>query len=537
MVKESHWFQDAAAAAAFSEKTLDRDVYFGAGLSPANNGLNRRCVAAEISGVGAIWVDIDVASGVHKKNNLPETTEQAFELLNECGVEPSIIVNSGGGLQAYWLFNKFCLFSGPEEKQAIRDLSEKWNYYFKELAARSGWDIDSTYDLARVMRVPGTKNFKSEIPRPVELLEFNPARKVDPADLTALMDTIGVKIPDAVKSVRAPAPGLVAAIDGLVLDPAAKYDPDLFEALTDIEPKFLASWNHRRKDFNDQSCSSYDLSLATFWLNASFTDQSAVDMLIQHRRKFGNPKLDGRGNLSLDYYRRTLIRARTGPEELSRVQFEQAQEETDAPPAGTEPAQRIETPADRLEKLSKELGIKITGVYRVMGDPPHFRFDLESCSVNLPDAGFIVSQTKFRDKIATASKRVMKAFSKERWFLISQRILDSCIDEIPDPLETPAGFLRFYIKEYLESREIVAHSALEAKNGDPFHWRGFAWITIPRFSEWLKRRELSGPPKFSEFLNKAGFEKDIRNVGDSANSTTKVAWRVPLDIYQLPEGD
>jgi hypothetical protein len=85
----------------------ERDIYTGAGLAapgtriPAEN----RVKAHEVAGILGLWADIDVAHAVHKKRDrLPPDLEAAQDALSTFEHQPTILVNSGHGLQAWWLF-------------------------------------------------------------------------------------------------------------------------------------------------------------------------------------------------------------------------------------------------------------------------------------------------------------------------------------------------------------------------------------------------------------------------------------------------
>jgi hypothetical protein len=74
---------------------------------------------------------------------------------------PNEAVESGGGLHCYWTFDT------PISR-------EEWQWRahaFVELAGQRGLKIDAacTVDSARLLRVPGTLNYKYDPPRPVEL--------------------------------------------------------------------------------------------------------------------------------------------------------------------------------------------------------------------------------------------------------------------------------------------------------------------------------------------------------------------------------
>lgn len=67
---------------------------------------------------------------------------------------PSVIIDSGGGYQCYWLFEETLFVHTDEERQHAADMQEGW-------VKLIGGDA-TVHDLARVLRVPGTKNFKPQ---------------------------------------------------------------------------------------------------------------------------------------------------------------------------------------------------------------------------------------------------------------------------------------------------------------------------------------------------------------------------------------
>jgi hypothetical protein len=174
--KLSAWFQDLTEAAAYIESVRDVaspkdpvDIYAGLGTSAKDWGSKARCPAANIAGIPGLWLDIDVAGPGHKKPNLVPTRAAAMELLLQ-GPQPTLIVNSGHGLHVYWLFKEFWVFETPSERQKAADLSARWSASWRERARYDGWDLDSVHDLSRVLRVPGTINYKDD-PVPVEIVK------------------------------------------------------------------------------------------------------------------------------------------------------------------------------------------------------------------------------------------------------------------------------------------------------------------------------------------------------------------------------
>jgi hypothetical protein len=114
----------------------------------------------------AIWLDIDVkADDPQHYGTLKEAWAALSEFRKKAGLPfPSAIVNSGGGLHIYWISH-------------IPLTVKEWHPYangLKALAIREGLKADHgvTADAARLLRVPGTLNYKYNPPRQVELLQW-----------------------------------------------------------------------------------------------------------------------------------------------------------------------------------------------------------------------------------------------------------------------------------------------------------------------------------------------------------------------------
>jgi predicted P-loop ATPase len=100
--------------------------------------------------VPAFWADVDF-----KKT--PEA--QARELLNSFPFRPSLLIESGGGLHLYWVLIETAVASDPRVAPILRGL-----------ANRLGAD-PAAAEVARIMRLPGTTNYKYDPPRECRLAE------------------------------------------------------------------------------------------------------------------------------------------------------------------------------------------------------------------------------------------------------------------------------------------------------------------------------------------------------------------------------
>ena len=113
------------------------------------------------------------------------------------------------------------------------------------------------------------------------------------------------------KAHKPPSPGEEFAAGNFILNPAAESPRQKFNVLIEGEPRFAAAWEHRRSDFQDQSQSVYDMSLAYHAALCGWSDQEMVDLLIAHRRKHGADL-----KLRRDYYKLTISKARKSAAEF-----------------------------------------------------------------------------------------------------------------------------------------------------------------------------------------------------------------------------
>jgi hypothetical protein len=296
--KRSTWFTSFVNADKFVQGCAGKDVYTGVSLGPKDAKLTDRVrvYSDQSAGIAGLWADIDIASPEHQKQNLPPTQADALSILQKLGYEPSITVHSGHGLQCWWLFTYPWVFKDAQERRLAQNLCHSWNDLLAKAFQKHGWTIDSTYDLARVMRVPGTVNHKSE-PVNVKVLQTSPFRWRDLPKLPAATGR-----PQGLHPEAAP-----VKVGELHLTPDLEPPTLKLELLLEAYPKFRFSWEGKRSDMTDQSASAYDMSLASIAVQAGFSDQEVLALLVAHRRRVGADL-----KLRLDYYQRTIGKARAG---------------------------------------------------------------------------------------------------------------------------------------------------------------------------------------------------------------------------------
>ncbi len=516
--KESFWHTDAEAAISTVEKAVDRrlNVYTGVGLSPKDQGPHARYTKAEAVGIAGLWIDIDMADPVHKKKNLPRTLDETDELLGEMpkGFEPSIVVNSGHGIQAWWIFKEPWIFDSATERADAEQLERRLNMYFKEAAGRRGWDVDSVYNLDRVMRVPGTLNIKGR-PVPVTILRQD-NRRFNPADFEWLPEAQGTGADNGAH---------ISAT--ITLDAAADPPFDKFQALCTIEPKFAQSWDKQRKEFQDQSPSAYDLSLARFAYMYGWSDQEVANLIIAFRRRHGDDL-----KLRMDYYQRTLACASRGVEKQRAAEDIDAHVESQNPAAATAGLDKNEKEAI-LQSLGALFDVRIIQIIKFTSDPPLYKLKTARGDISLGEVDNLINQQRLRTHIAAGTGKYLPRFKGERWDNIAQALLDCCYEVELGEDATEAGETRNWLAQYLEAKPPFNEDELEeaAIHMMPVKVKGRVAIFGNDFRKWLRvtQQEKITAKKMGMLLRSIGCEPDRMPVEIKGKRTSRNVWYLRED--------
>jgi|GEM_PF-4747803 len=306
--------------------------------------------AANAVAIPGFWADVDYQDTVaHKGKAYPPDEAAARALLDGLPLAPSVILHSGHGLQAWWLFKELWIFSDDAERQRAAEMSEGWQAVMRERAAPCA--LDSTYDLPRVLRVPGTVNRKGS-PVPVRIIEQNETR-YDPSDFLAWAAVAAPRTGRVASPPRARDPArhndtttaANAATPGLRLCADAAPPFEKFQALQE-DKGFEKLWNGKKQY---ESASERDLAAASFALHGGWPDQDAADLLIAVRRKFND---DVGKTLRQDYIQGTIDAARRSlPVDL-----------------GT---------ADPLGVVSALLGVTVVAARQMGREEPTFEIDVQ----------------------------------------------------------------------------------------------------------------------------------------------------------------
>ena len=310
---------------------------------------------------------------------------------------------------------------------------------------------------------------------------------------------------------------------GLALDPEA--DPPLLklETLQKASPKFRKSWEQDRKDMADQSPSAYDLSLATMAIQAGWSDQEVVNLLICWRRKHDHDL-----KLRENYYVMTLDKAK------EPIEIAQAEEQLDEA--------MLLCPEDLPEVLKANLKtlfrVDIIRIVKYAGDPPIYYMYTKQGDITLGEINSITSQTKFRNRLGTITGVWITAVSLKAWDKRVQALLLACeeidVGDASHPNQETNAWLEEYLLEKPPREEDEWLKAAEAKQ--PFILLGKVHIFMDDFRKWLDIN--IGEQATSHALGrrfrqcKARTEKVNVKIGNSWTSRT--TWQLPERYHPKP---
>ncbi|MBN7775940.1 hypothetical protein JYP49_08405 [Nitratireductor aquimarinus] len=149
-----------------------QNVYFG--VAPMKSGMTGRGKNADALAMPMFMIDCDIKStevNVHSKNGLLfESLEEFLEMARELGAPgASYIRNSGNGYYIDYIFEDPLVLTNDIERKAASEAAKRFQQVFIAAAKEHGRHLDSVGDLARVTRMPGTYNHKTNPPKPVTI--------------------------------------------------------------------------------------------------------------------------------------------------------------------------------------------------------------------------------------------------------------------------------------------------------------------------------------------------------------------------------
>lgn len=253
------------------------DTYFSTCPAGARgkDGPKGRIAQKDVCAVPALFMDCDVG-----KAGCPASKEELHAALMALAAPPTAIVNSGSGCHAYWvLAEPIGVHRGEELNEAKRLLRG----FADGIAAQmgyTGFDLSAS-EPARVLRIPGTHNYKTAPPGSVDVIYLSDS---PPYTLDTLLPYVAAATPPARQIQQAKQlPAEPAALDGRQI---------LTKARTSKHgERFSRLWNGQWEgDYPSQSEADMALlNTLAFWTQG---DASHMDALFRQSGLYRADKWD-----------------------------------------------------------------------------------------------------------------------------------------------------------------------------------------------------------------------------------------------------
>ncbi|WP_191564607.1 DNA primase family protein [Janibacter melonis] len=162
-----HEHATATDAPGVVARHADGDVWFS--VCPLREGrIDGRGGAADVAGIRALWADLDDKNFPGARTAVAAVIDDLTAVL---GAAPAAVVSTGHGMHPWWALDpedELDFEPGSQRATKVAALVRRFGRLVAAVATRHGGSRDNVYDLARIMRVPGTVNRKPDLePVPV----------------------------------------------------------------------------------------------------------------------------------------------------------------------------------------------------------------------------------------------------------------------------------------------------------------------------------------------------------------------------------
>jgi putative DNA primase/helicase len=430
------------------------DIFHGVNLRD-DSGFARK---ANICEIVCAQADIDF------KDTPKETVDEALAV---CICEPSVLVTSGNGYQAYWLLD-LPLLATAENIALIENIN-------RGLAEQFHGDF--THDVTRILRTPGRKNSKYTGKRMCEILRAaGPRYSIE--DLKQF----------AVKSAN----GARAKVE---IGDAAGELPKRFEKMLARHGLIQKTWRGARPDLKDQSRSGYDMAMADLLAAHKFKPEDAALILRQMP--------SGKGaDASLAYLEHTIGKAFAGTGEDS---------ETEKADADVEVVQNLTDLGNAKRFEVQHRGTVLYSAERrkwVFWNGSFWQWDITGKIIDLAED---VLRAIYSEAAEAKEKDLRQALAKHAAKTESRRQIEAMLALAQSRPEIRTGLKIFDCDPYLFN---AGNSTIDLRTGKARGFRREDYLTrisptfydpeakCPRFSAFLDMVTV-GRPDLVQFIQRA----------------------------------
>lgn len=151
------------------------NIYFGVHPTAKPRGKNHRARNEDIVAINCFFADFDA-------KDFEDDKARVLAHIETLPIASSVIIDSGGGYHCYWLLRETFVITNDREHERARKVQQNWVKFV---------DGDrGAKDLARVLRVPGTLNYKYDPPRRAEFVRADFERVYSLDELEAALPRV-----------------------------------------------------------------------------------------------------------------------------------------------------------------------------------------------------------------------------------------------------------------------------------------------------------------------------------------------------------
>lgn len=474
------------------------DVYFAVASFQVDTNSRR---VEDVARLQCLWADLDCGEGKEHA-----TRDHALEALKSLGLPPTVLVNSGYGFHAFWALE------APEEGvEAI----ERVVRLVRGLAKLIGGDTNVA-DAARVMRIPGTSNYKRGDDGVAVTL-------VDETDDTYTLQQFVDAGVEEVARVADTGPAPVTLDGGKVLtrDASLKIGSQMLA--------LLDTTSDHGMEYGSGSEADFAVICALLRSGHSAADVAAT-FVASKRGDDARARKPGHFD---DYIERTMESAQLAVG---------AERPDDTGLSSMLGKRRVEvTDEDRIALLA-ELGhlladVQITEARRYLGDDPTFVLYTDGGVVRIGGWANVVNLNRFRVPFEGVTGEVIPAIKPEEWAQVRALILKASIDIEVHEESTEQGQVKVWVAEYLEVHPATSEQEQfheqwrdSIRMDNPFQVGGDTCITLTGTKGFIKNviGERIDRKDLARLLRAEGWEADKINIMDDDRRTSKRVFRKAL---------
>ena len=526
--KLSRFFLDIDQAADYVATFLNKkiDVYIACGTTDKKLSKTRRGKKNDITGIPAFYMDIDFLTSI--KPNCPKDINEVLTIVKGFGWDPNIIVLTGNGCQCWWVFKEFWDFKNKQDRFLAEALNTRLQNTIKEKALEYGWHLDSTQDITRVLRLPGTFNHKDKrVPKPTSIYESSPFRYSDPENdfdeyllkpdenfLNPVIDNN--QVPTVQKDLK--------------INANASLPQEKFELLYESDEKFIETWNQDLPDLKDPSPSGYSMSLANMAACVGWDDDEICELISAFYIKHGHDlsKLHPR-KLQLTIQNARIFAAKEEVNDyVSNVAIAQ----------DTEYEQVVDPDGDKARQATcKILKLDIVKIvqFKQESSAAYRMYLKDGTQVEFKNTESLLNKTKFANIIFERVK-VGIVITATEWKICKKNFEKFMIVHDTGSVTTHDR-MKIWLERYLQEKK--PKDIIESlEDYEPFVHQGHWWVYPNKWKNWVI--QAVGENKTEEGLeldlNVISAEKTRFTKTRISDGARKTIWpyKIPLNIIYPP---